>query len=222
MVNLANDWQEMLQAEFSKDYYQALRSFLIEEYKNYAIYPHMDNIFNALKVSSYAQTQVVILGQDPYYKPNQAHGFCFSVQEGIKIPPSLRNIFKELNSDLALPTPLSGNLTKWAKQGVLLLNTTLTVREGCPMSHAKKGWEQLTDAIISFLNQKEDSVIFLLWGAHAQSKSALINNPNHYILKAPHPSPLSAFGGFFGCKHFSKCNEILESLGKKQIDWNLI
>lgn len=221
MVNLKNDWQELLDSEFNSGYYQSLRKFLIEEYKSYEVYPKMHDIYNSLKLSSYKDTRVVILGQDPYHGKNQAHGLCFSVKDGVKIPPSLNNIFKEINSDLGLPIPQSGNLINWARQGVLLLNTTLTVREGCPMSHKDRGWERLTDKIISLLNEKQESVIFLLWGSHAKSKLSLITNPNHYILQASHPSPLSAFNGFFGCKHFSCTNEILLKLSKTPIDWNL-
>ncbi len=221
MVQLGNDWQELLQGEFSKEYYLNLRQFLIKEYRNYNVYPNMYNIFNALKFSGYKETKVVILGQDPYHRPNQAHGLCFSVQDGVRHPPSLVNIFKELQSDLGIAIPQSGNLEKWAKQGVLLLNTTLTVREGCPMSHTKKGWETLTDKIFSLLNERNDGMVFMFWGAHAKSKNALITNSAHHILTAPHPSPLSAFAGFFGCRHFSQANEILQNMGKAPIDWSL-
>lgn len=221
MVELGNDWQQLLQAEFEKEYYLELRQFLIAEYRAYNVYPDMHNIFNALKFSSYKDTKVVILAQDPYHGRGQAHGLCFSVQEGTPHPPSLVNIFKELNADLGIPAPKSGNLSKWAKQGVLLLNTTLTVREGCPMSHTKKGWETLTDKIFALLNERAEGMVFMLWGAHAKSKTALITNPAHYILAAPHPSPLSAFAGFFGCRHFSRANEILQDIGKVPIDWDL-
>ncbi len=221
MVELGNDWQELLQAEFEKEYYQNLRQFLIAEYRGYNVYPNMYDIFNALKYSGYKDTKVVILGQDPYHRVGQAHGLCFSVQEGTPHPPSLVNIFKELHTDLGIPIPKSGNLTKWAKQGVLLLNTTLTVRESCPMSHAKKGWETLTDKIFVLLNEHTEGIVFMLWGAHAKSKATLITNPTHYILTAPHPSPLSAYAGFFGCCHFSRANEILQKLGKAPINWDL-
>lgn len=221
MVQLGNDWQELLASEFEKQYYLDLRKFLISEYSNYNVYPNMHNIFNALKLSSYRDTKVVILGQDPYHRPNQAHGLCFSVQKGVKLPPSLVNIFKELNSDLGIPISHDGYLESWARQGVLMLNTTLTVREGCPMSHTKKGWERLTDKIIELLNAREQGIVFMLWGSHARGKTALITNPAHTVLQAPHPSPLSAFAGFFGCRHFSKANEVLRQMGQEEIDWEL-
>jgi len=222
MVNLGNHWDEILNNEFSAEYYLRLRQFLKAQYTNFTVYPSMYDIFNALKLSSYDDIKVVILGQDPYHGEGQAHGLCFSVQAGIKPPPSLVNIFKEIANDIGIDIPpTSGDLTAWAKQGVLLLNTTLTVRSNEPMSHAGQGWEIFTDRVISRLNEREKPVIFMLWGSHAQGKIKIITNPQHHILKAPHPSPLSAHRGFFGCKHFSQANKILESLGQPSIDWSL-
>ena len=221
MVNIGNDWDALLEGEFKKEYYLKLREFLKVEYSTQTVYPPMFDIFNALKYTSFKQTKVVILGQDPYHGPGQAHGLCFSVREGIKFPPSLQNIFKELESEYGIQPPKSGELTVWAKQGVLLLNTTLTVRQGTPQSHKGQGWEILTDRIISLLNQKEEPVIFLLWGANAWAKKPLIKNPKHLVLECAHPSPLSAYRGFFGCNHFKKANEYLEKTGIEPIDWRL-
>ncbi|MFW5780136.1 MAG: uracil-DNA glycosylase [Bacillota bacterium] len=221
MVNLGNDWQNVLGEEFEKDYYQRLRCYLKGEYQRETIYPSMYNIFNALKFTPYNDVKVVILGQDPYHQPNQAHGLCFSVKPGIKKPPSLMNIFKELKDDLGINIPEDGCLTSWAKQGVLLLNTILTVRQGKPMSHKAQGWETFTDEVLKRLNQRKDPIIFMLWGGPAKAKKRLITNSKHYILEAPHPSPLSAYYGFFGCKHFSKANKILENLGKAPINWKI-
>ena len=200
MVHIGNDWDERLAGEFEKEYYLALRQFLIEEYRRYQVYPGMYDIFNALKYTSFADTKVVILGQDPYHGPGQAHGLCFSVKKGVEPPPSLQNIFKELMEDVGIPQPPHGELTCWAREGVLLLNTVLTVRAHQPNSHKGKGWEILTDRIISELNHKTTPVVFLLWGANARSKKKLITNPQHVILETVHPSPLSAYGGFFGCR----------------------
>lgn len=222
MVHIGNDWDNLLKGEFESEYYLKLREFLKTEYFSTTVYPPMADIFNALKYTSYEDTRVVILGQDPYHGPGQAHGLCFSVKEGVVAPPSLKNIFKELDNDLGIPTPLSTELTGWAKQGVLLLNTTLTVRQGLPQSHKGKGWEILTDRIISLINQKASPVVFLLWGGNARAKRALITNPMHLVLESAHPSPLSAYAGFFGCKHFSKANEYLEKVGAKAIDWSCI
>ncbi len=240
MVHIGNDWDERLEGEFDKPYYQELRRFLIEEYRHHVVYPDMHDIFNALKYTSFADTKVVILGQDPYHGPGQAHGLCFSVQKGVEPPPSLQNIFKELMSDVGIARPQHGELTCWARQGVLLLNAVLTVREHEPNSqvlllnavltvrehepnsHKGKGWEILTDRIISELNDKETPVVFLLWGANARSKKSLITNPLHVKLETVHPSPLSAYNGFFGCKHFSKTNAILEASGQTAIDWNVV
>ena len=221
MVNIGNDWDALLEGEFKKEYYLKLREFLKVEYSTQTVYPPMFDIFNALKYTSFKQTKVVILGQDPYHGPGQAHGLCFSVREGIKFPPSLQNIFKELESEYGIQPPKSGELTAWAKQGVLLLNTTLTVRQGTPQSHKGQGWEILTDRIISLLNQKEEPVIFLLWGANAWAKKPLIKNPKHLVLECAHPSPLSAYRGFFGCNHFKKANEYLEKNGIEPIEWRL-
>ena len=219
MVHIGNDWDEILADEWAKPYYQNLRQFLKAEYSSQRIYPHMNDIFNALKYTSFENTKVVIIGQDPYHGQGQAHGLCFSVKKGVMPPPSLKNIFKELEMDIGKPIPSHGELTEWAKQGVLLLNTVLTVREGQPTSHSKMGWEIFTDRVISELNRKETPVVFLLWGAHAQKKAELITNPIHYKLRTVHPSPLSASRGFFGCRHFSKANEILKQNGLEEIKW---
>lgn len=221
MVKLDNDWEELLKDEFKKEYYLELREFLKEEYSTKVIYPSMYNIFEALKHTSYKDTKVLILGQDPYHGENQAHGLAFSVQPNVAIPPSLLNIYKELKNDIGCFIPNNGYLIPWADQGILLLNTALTVRAHEANSHKGKGWEIFTDRIIELLNDREDPVIFVLWGANARKKKELINSSRHYILEAPHPSPLSASRGFFGCKHFSKINEILTDLGKTPIDWQI-
>lgn len=221
MVHIGNDWDERLKGEFDKEYYQKLRQFLIREYSQYPVFPDMHDLFNALKYTSFADTKVVILGQDPYHGVGQAHGLCFSVKQGVPPPPSLQNIFKELEEDVGIPKPPHGELTCWAKEGVLLLNTVLTVRAHEPNSHKGKGWEILTDRIITELNQKQTPVVFLLWGANARSKKKLILSPRHVILETVHPSPLSAYNGFFGCKHFSKANAILEQSGQTPIDWTV-
>lgn len=221
MVNLGNSWDEILKEEFKKPYYLKLRQFLVEEYQTKTIYPHMNNIFNALKLTAYEEVKVVILGQDPYHGPNQAHGLSFSVQPGIKTPPSLLNMYKELKDDLGCFIPNNGYLIPWAKQGVLLLNTVLTVREGEANSHRNKGWETFTDEVIRKLNERQKPIVFLLWGNNAKEKIKYINNPNHYILTTVHPSPLSATRGFMGCKHFSKANEILKIVGETPIDWQI-
>ena len=221
MIDLGNDWTQILKDEFEKPYYILLREFLRAEYTKYTVYPKMENIFNALRYTSFADTKVVIIGQDPYHGEGQAHGLCFSVQKGIDPPPSLKNMFKELESDIGFKFPNHGELTNWAKQGVLMLNNVLTVREHTPNSHKGKGWEKFTDRVISELNNKETPVVFLLWGANAKTKAQLITNPIHKKLEAPHPSPLSAYSGFFGCKHFSKANEILKISGLTPIEWQL-
>lgn len=221
MVKFGNDWDEILADEWKKPYYLELRQFLKKEYGAYRVYPDMNDIFNALKLTSFEDTRVVIIGQDPYHGYGQAHGLCFSVKKGVAPPPSLKNIYKELNSDTGFQIPNHGELTSWAKQGVLLLNNVLTVREGCPNSHKGKGWEIFTDRVISELNQKETPVVFLLWGANAQKKAEIITNPIHKKLISVHPSPLSANRGFFGCRHFSKTNKILRENGLKEIDWNI-
>ena len=222
MVNIGNDWDEILADEWEKPYYKTLRQFLAEEYKTHTIYPDKYDIFNALKYTSFQNTRVVIIGQDPYHGQGQAHGLCFSVKEGIEPPPSLKNIFKEMESDLSIKQPEHyGQLTNWAKQGVLMLNTVLTVRQATPNSHKGKGWEKFTDRVISELNKKETPIVFLLWGNNAIQKAKIINNPIHTKLTTVHPSPLSAYNGFFGCRHFSKTNEILKQAGLSPIDWQL-
>ena len=219
MVQIGNEWDALLAAEFKKEYYQKLRQFLIEEYKTQKIYPNIHDIFNALKYTSYSDVKVVILGQDPYHGPGQAHGLCFSVKEGVAFPPSLRNIFREVQEDTGAPIPENGTLTRWATQGVLLMNTVLTVRQGQPNSHKGKGWETLTDLVVELLNERENPMVFLLWGANPRSKKKWISNPNHLVLETVHPSPLSAFQGFFGCHHFSLANTFLEASGETPIQW---
>ncbi|RDY23996.1 uracil-DNA glycosylase [Romboutsia maritimum] len=221
MVKLNNDWDELLKGEFEKEYYLELRRFLKEEYESKTIYPNMHNIFEALKHTSYKETKVLILGQDPYHGENQAHGLAFSVQPDVKTPPSLLNMYKELKDDLGCYIPNNGYLMPWADQGVLLLNTALTVRAHEANSHKNKGWEIFTDNIIKLLNERKDPVIFVLWGANARKKKEFIDGNRHFILESPHPSPLSANRGFFGCKHFSKVNDILKELGKEPIDWQI-
>ena len=221
MVNIENSWDKKLEGEFNKSYYINLRQFLVNEYKARNIFPNMNNIFNALKLTPYEDVKVVILGQDPYHGAGQAHGLSFSVQPGVRIPPSLLNMYKELQNDLGCYIPNNGYLVPWAKQGVLLLNTVLTVREGEANSHKNEGWENFTDRVISLLNEREKPIVFLLWGSNAKEKIKLITNSRHYILTTVHPSPLSANRGFMGCKHFSKTNEILKSLGEKEIDWQI-
>ena len=208
MVHLGNDWDEILAGEFEQDYYKRIRYWLKKEYAEQTIYPAAENIFNALRYTPYSKVKAVILGQDPYHGPGQAHGLCFSVQPGVQPPPSLQNIFKEL-------------LTKWAERGVLMLNTTLTVRRGQANSHKNLGWTTFTDHIIEKLNEHEQPIVFLLWGGNARSKKKLITAPQHLVLESVHPSPLSAYNGFFGCKHFSKCNAFLEAHGIDPIDWDL-
>ena len=220
-INFKNDWQELLEEELSKEYYLKLRQFLITEYKTTTIYPNMHDIFNALHYTAYKDVKVVILGQDPYHGPNQGHGLSFSVKPGVGIPPSLLNMYKELQTDLGCYIPNNGYLKKWADQGILLLNASLTVRAHTANSHKGKGWEILTDKIISLLNDRKDPVVFILWGNNAISKEKLITNKYHYIIKSVHPSPLSASRGFFGSKPFSKCNDFLKSIGKNPIDWQI-
>ncbi|HKL94631.1 MAG TPA: uracil-DNA glycosylase [Clostridia bacterium] len=219
MVNIGNSWDKLLEDEFSSDYYQKLRVYLAAEYDKNTVYPNMKNIFNALVSTPYEKVKVVILGQDPYHGEGQAHGLCFSVQEGVKPPPSLVNIFKEIFDDVGIKNQC-GCLEKWAKQGVLLLNTVLTVRAGEPNSHSGQGWEKLTNKIISLLNDREKPIVFLLWGANARNKKSLITAPQHLVLEAAHPSPLSAYAGFMGCKHFSKANAFLEKNNETAIDWS--
>lgn len=221
MVKLGNSWDGILTGEFEKPYYLKLKEFLTHEYKTKVIYPDKYNIFNALKLTPYEEVKVVILGQDPYHGPGQAHGLSFSVQPGIQTPPSLQNMYKELRDDLGCFIPNNGYLVPWAQQGVLLLNTVLTVEAGKANSHRKKGWENFTDEVIKKLNERDKPIVFLLWGNNAKEKMNLITNLNHFILTTVHPSPLSATRGFMGCKHFSKTNEILKELGEKEINWQI-
>ncbi|PGL71236.1 uracil-DNA glycosylase [Bacillus sp. AFS055030] len=221
MLQLSSNWREILKPEFEKPYFKDLLQFLEKEYKEQTIYPAKEHLFQALNECSYEDCKVVIIGQDPYHQPGQAHGLSFSVLPGVKIPPSLRNIYKELNSDLGLEIPTTGYLINWAKQGILLLNTVLTVREGEPNSHKNKGWELFTNTILSELNKQERPIIFVLWGKHAQAKEVLITGNHHVILKAHHPSPLSASRGFFGSKPFSQINQKLVELQLDPIDWTV-
>ncbi len=214
-------WKNALKDEFNSEYFHALRDFLIEEKKKYAIYPSGSDIFSAFDYTPFENVKAVILGQDPYHGKGQANGLCFSVSDGIKPPPSLVNIFKEIKNDLGIETPTTGNLEKWARQGVLLINATLTVRANQAGSHQNKGWEIFTDSIIKNLSENRSGLVFLLWGNFAKAKQQLIDKKKHYILKSAHPSPFSAYNGFFGCKHFSKTNEILKQLGNEEIDWSL-
>ena len=221
MVRIGNSWDEKLKDEFTKEYYLQLREFLKQEYSTRVIYPDMHDIFNALKATAYEDVKVVILGQDPYHEPGQAHGMCFSVKPGVPVPPSLQNMYKEIAAEYpGWPIPEDGYLQKWAEQGVLLLNAVLTVREHAANSHRGKGWEILTDRVIELLNEREDPVILLLWGRNAREKAALITNPRHAVLQAAHPSPLSAYNGFFGCGHFNKANEYLAKNGVEPIKWS--
>lgn len=215
-------WREQLADEFSKPYFKKLTGFVKHEYAEYEVYPKGTDIFRAFDACPFEKTKVVILGQDPYHGPGQAHGLCFSVNDGIRIPPSLVNIFKELKADIGADIPSSGNLETWSKRGVLLLNATLTVRARTPGSHQGKGWEEFTDAAISRLSANRENIVFLLWGAYAQKKGSIIDNEKHLVLKAAHPSPFAAHKGFFGCRHFSKTNEYLSENGLSPIDWNLI
>ena len=220
MVHIGNSWDEKLKDEFEKEYYLKLREFLKAEYSSRVIYPDMHDIFNALKAVSYEDVKIVMLGQDPYHEPGQAHGMCFSVKPGIPVPPSLQNIYKEIAAEYpGWPVPADGYLQKWADQGVLLLNAVLTVRAHAANSHRGKGWEILTDRVISLLNEREDPVIFLLWGRNAREKKQLVTNPQHVVMEAAHPSPLSAHSGFFGCGHFRAANDKLREMGKTPIRW---
>lgn len=221
MIQFENEWDNLLSDEFEKDYYKRLRSILANEYRTQTIYPDMYDIFNALRYTSYSDVKAVIIGQDPYHGEGQAHGLCFSVKKGIEPPPSLKNIFKEIQDELGIAPPDHGELTKWAKEGVLLLNASLTVRAGQANSHKNLGWETFTDRVIELVNQRETPVVFLLWGANARQKQALITNPIHKILTCAHPSPLSAYNGFFGCGHFKECNDFLKAHNMTPIDWSL-
>jgi len=220
-IHFNNDWEEPIQQEIKTDYYQNLRLFLIKEYRSRVVYPPMDEIFNAFHLTPLSKTKVCIIGQDPYHGPGQAHGLAFSVKPGVSIPPSLLNIYKELEADLGCPIPSHGCLTAWAEQGVLLLNAVLTVRGGEAGSHRNAGWEIFTSRIIERLNTRTEPVIFILWGRDAQNKKALITNPRHPIITSPHPSPLSAHRGFFGSRPFSKANDLLKAQGIEPIDWGI-
>ena len=220
MVNIGNEWDSLLAPEFEKEYYKKLRQFLKYEYSHYTVYPDMRNIFSALAATSYDEVKVVLLGQDPYHGPGQAHGMCFSVMPGVNPPPSLVNIFTELENDMGIRPPDNGCLKKWAQNGVLLLNTVLTVRRGQANSHKGRGWEILTDRVIELLNEREKPMVFMLWGRDARSKKALITNPRHLVLECAHPSPFSASYGFFGCRHFSKAKDFLNRNGM-DMDWTL-
>lgn len=221
-IQLEPEWKAVLADEFEKPYMKELRAFLGQEAsKGKQIYPRGSDIFNAFNHTPLSKVKVVVLGQDPYHGPGQAHGLCFSVRDGVPPPPSLVNIFKEIRDDLGLPLPTKGNLTAWADRGVLLLNTVLTVEHGQAASHRNKGWEKFTDRVIQVLSDRDDPIIFLLWGRFAHDKAPMIRVPPHKILKAPHPSPLSAHSGYFGSKHFSKTNELLQQMGKPPIDWSL-
>jgi len=220
MINIGNDWDDYASSEYEKDYYKNLRTFLVSEYKTQTVYPHVNDIFNAIKYTSLTETKVVILGQDPYINPGEAHGLSFSVNKGIRIPPSLLNIYKEIKNDLGFDAPNHGNLTSWSEQGVLLLNNVLTVRARESNSHKDKGWEAFTGKIIETVNQKSEPVVFMLWGKNAQEKERFITNPKHLVLKAAHPSPLAG-GAFFGCRHFSKANAFLEQHGIEPINWQI-
>lgn len=221
MAAISNDWLKAIGGEFKKPYYKELYQFVVEEYRTHVIYPDSEDIFNALHLTPLKDVKVVILGQDPYHNVGQAHGLSFSVKPGVEIPPSLENIYKELENDLGLYYPDNGNLEKWAKQGVLLLNTVLTVRAHSPASHQGKGWENFTDAIIKAVNDEDRPIVFILWGSPARKKKIMLNNPKHLVLEAPHPSPLSAYRGFFGSKPFSKTNDFLVKNGVEPIDWQI-
>lgn len=221
MVHIGNSWDSILAEEFKKEYYLNLREFLKREYAQYHVYPNMYDIFNSLKYTAYEDVKAVIIGQDPYHGPGQAHGLCFSVKAGVMPPPSLQNIFKEMKADLGIDPPNNGELTDWANQGVLMLNSVLTVREGMANSHRGKGWEILTDEIIKKLNDRDKPIAFILWGGNAKAKAPLITNPIHGIFKAAHPSPLSAYNGFFGCRHFSLVNKFLTDNEISPINWRI-
>lgn len=218
---IEESWAQVLKPEFEADYFSKLKAFLVEERKTQIVFPTGHQIFNAFNLTPLSAVKAVILGQDPYHGPGQAHGLCFSVPEGVRIPPSLVNIYKELKEDLGIEAPASGNLTNWAKNGVLLLNATLTVRSGLAGSHQGKGWEQFTDAAIKAISEYRAGIVFLLWGKYAIDKSRLIDSSKHFVLTAPHPSPLSAHRGFLGCRHFSQANELLVSAGIQPVDWSL-
>ncbi len=221
MIQFGNDWDEVLHDQVQAPYFQDIIKQLNLEYRKYSCFPPPELVFHALRATAFADVRAVILGQDPYHGEGQAHGLCFSVRRGVAAPPSLQNIYKELQSDLGLPIPSHGELTDWTRQGVLLLNSILSVRAHAPMSHASLGWQRFTDTVIARLNQREQPIVFLLWGSPARAKRSLITSPHHLILEAPHPSPLSAHRGFFGCRHFSRCNAFLRERGMAEIDWQI-
>lgn len=221
MIKLGGEWDELLAPLFSDERYLKIREFLKREYSSHVVYPDMYDLYNCFRYTPFPQLKAVILGQDPYHEPNQAHGLCFSVKKGVEPPPSLKNIFKEIQSDLGIKQPDCGDLTKWARQGVLLLNTTLTVREHMANSHSRCGWAWFTDSVIKLISDKAENVVFILWGGNARGKAALIDGNRHLILQCAHPSPLSAHNGFFGCRHFSKANQYLALHDKAPIDWDL-
>ena len=221
MKPLGGGWDELLAPLFADERYQKIREFLKYEYSHHIIYPDMYDLYNCFRLTPLNELKAVILGQDPYHEPNQAHGLCFSVKDGVAIPPSLVNIYKEIESDLGIKEPNCGNLTKWAESGVLLLNATLTVREHAANSHSKCGWAWFTDSVIELISKNTENVVFILWGGNARSKAPLIDQNKHLILQCAHPSPLSAYNGFFGCRHFSRTNEYLSKCGKDAVDWDL-
>ena len=221
MAGLTGGWERALKDEFGKDYYKRLYAFVKSEYQSHVVYPPADKLFTALHLTSLESVRAVILGQDPYHEPGQAMGMSFSVPEGVEIPPSLKNIYKEIHEDVGEKIPDTGDLTKWAEQGVLLLNAVLTVREHEANSHKGRGWEEFTDAIIKAVDNEDRPIVFLLWGRNARDKKSIITNPAHLVLEAAHPSPLSAYNGFFGCRHFSKCNRFLKENGADEIDWGI-
>lgn len=220
-MEITNGWKKIIDEEKSKGYFKELKKFLLKEYDEYKIYPRKGEIFKCFELTDFKDVKVVILGQDPYHQPMQAHGLCFSVNKGVKVPPSLVNIYKEIKSDLGCEIPDHGNLTKWANEGVLLLNTIMSVRDSNPMSHSNKGWENFTDRVIRELNEDDTPKVFMLWGSPSRKKKSLITNPNHLILETVHPSPLSAYNGFFGCKHFSLANKFLKENNRTEIDWQI-
>ena len=221
MPAITGAWEAALRDEFRQPYYRELYNTVKKEYQTRVVYPPASDIFSAFHLTPLEKVKVVILGQDPYHEPGQAHGLCFSVKPGVEIPPSLVNIYQEIHDDLGLPVPQTGCLTKWAEQGVLLLNTVLTVRAHAAFSHANIGWQTFTDRVISIVNEQDRPIVFMLWGSPARKKKALLNNPEHLILEAPHPSPLSAYRGFFGCRHFSKANDFLQANGSEPVDWQI-
>ena len=219
-MRINNNWKKFIDEEVEQEYFQNLKKFLLEEYETKKVYPKKSDIFKCFELTDFHDVKVIILGQDPYHQVNQAHGLCFSVNKGIKVPPSLVNIYKEIHSDIGINIPNHGDLTKWAQEGVLLLNTIMSVVDSKPMAHANKGWEIFTDRVIKKLNDDDTPKVFLLWGSPSRKKKALITNPKHLILETVHPSPLSAYNGFFGCKHFSKANEFLKNNNRKEINWD--